>query len=281
MKQRQSTVAGELKTVLWAHEFTAGCHTDLMSANWKVCLSALSCEIYLNNNCEFALFVNQVAFLYIFALCVSSWRYLTWLICLFRMERGGDTVLRSRCHVFPKMPTFPDLDSTLDGECSQGDHQEDNDDRHITSNGQKLSLHLSHLKRTLTSCPSFLSLSLSLSASLFVHFLPVWLNTVMSWDDVLLRNSQCGSPAQRMTGFRSCTVEPTSVYWHRGVMVRVTLSSGRMAIDQSHDVSLRNVNIILKNEIKHISTKYFFHLLLLKGWSATTASCFCVVTSVS
>uniref|UniRef100_A0A8C4IP53 O-acyltransferase n=1 Tax=Dicentrarchus labrax TaxID=13489 RepID=A0A8C4IP53_DICLA len=34
------------------------------------------------------------------------------------------------------MPTFPDLDSSLDGECNQGEHQQSNGDNHITSNGK-------------------------------------------------------------------------------------------------------------------------------------------------
>ncbi|XP_022613921.1 sterol O-acyltransferase 1 isoform X2 [Seriola dumerili] len=52
------------------------------------------------------------------------------------MENGEDSVLRSRCRAFPKMPTFPDLDSSLDGEHSPGEHWQGNGDNHITSNGK-------------------------------------------------------------------------------------------------------------------------------------------------
>ncbi|XP_023257689.1 sterol O-acyltransferase 1 isoform X2 [Seriola lalandi dorsalis] len=52
------------------------------------------------------------------------------------MENGEESVLRSRCRAFPKMPTFPDLDSSLDGEHSLGEHRQGNGDNHITSNGK-------------------------------------------------------------------------------------------------------------------------------------------------
>ncbi|XP_044056136.1 sterol O-acyltransferase 1 isoform X5 [Siniperca chuatsi] len=51
------------------------------------------------------------------------------------MESGEDSVLRSRCRVIPKLPTFPDLDSSLDGGCNQGEHQQGSGSNHITSNG--------------------------------------------------------------------------------------------------------------------------------------------------
>ncbi|XP_033476862.1 sterol O-acyltransferase 1 [Epinephelus lanceolatus] len=52
------------------------------------------------------------------------------------MEGEDDTVLRSRCRAIPKLPTFPDLDSSLDGDCDQEQHQQRGGDNHITSNGK-------------------------------------------------------------------------------------------------------------------------------------------------
>ncbi|XP_034736765.1 sterol O-acyltransferase 1 isoform X1 [Etheostoma cragini] len=52
------------------------------------------------------------------------------------MESGGDSVLRSRCQAIPKMPTFPDLDNSLDGECNQKQHQQGNGGNHVSSNGK-------------------------------------------------------------------------------------------------------------------------------------------------
>ncbi|CAG5861120.1 unnamed protein product [Menidia menidia] len=51
------------------------------------------------------------------------------------MGSEDDGFLRSRGRAFPKMPTFPDLDSSLDGESSPGRGQPDHADNHITSNG--------------------------------------------------------------------------------------------------------------------------------------------------
>lgn len=55
------------------------------------------------------------------------------------MESGDDCVLRSRCQAIPKIPTFPDLDGTLEGECHQGEQQQGNGDSPITSNGERIS----------------------------------------------------------------------------------------------------------------------------------------------
>ncbi|KAM9761677.1 sterol O-acyltransferase 1 isoform 2-T2 [Menidia menidia] len=52
------------------------------------------------------------------------------------MESEDDGFLRSRGRAFPKMPTFQDLDSSLDGESSPGRGQPDRADQHITSNGK-------------------------------------------------------------------------------------------------------------------------------------------------
>ncbi len=51
------------------------------------------------------------------------------------MENGDDMVLRSRYRA--KIPTFSDLDSSLDGESNEGEHQQGSGDNHITSNGEK------------------------------------------------------------------------------------------------------------------------------------------------
>jgi len=53
------------------------------------------------------------------------------------MESKDDSFLRSRSRAFPKMPSFPDLNSSLDGESSPEKDQQDNGDNHITSNGEK------------------------------------------------------------------------------------------------------------------------------------------------
>lgn len=54
------------------------------------------------------------------------------------MESRHDSVLRSRCPGIPKIPTFPDLDGTLEGECNRMEDQEDDGDRPATtSNGEK------------------------------------------------------------------------------------------------------------------------------------------------
>ncbi|KAM4545580.1 sterol O-acyltransferase 1-like [Odontesthes bonariensis] len=52
------------------------------------------------------------------------------------MESKDDSFLRSRSRTFPKMASFPDLDSSLDGESSPEKDQQDNGDNHITSNGR-------------------------------------------------------------------------------------------------------------------------------------------------
>lgn len=52
------------------------------------------------------------------------------------MERD-ECLLRSRCQAIPKIPIFPNLDSTVGGERSHGEHQHGNGDNHITSNGEE------------------------------------------------------------------------------------------------------------------------------------------------
>ncbi|XP_072244794.1 sterol O-acyltransferase 1 [Leuresthes tenuis] len=52
------------------------------------------------------------------------------------MESKDDSFLKSRSRALPKMPSFPDLDSSLDGESSPEKDQQDNGDNHITSNGR-------------------------------------------------------------------------------------------------------------------------------------------------
>lgn len=53
------------------------------------------------------------------------------------MEGEDDSGLRSRGRPIPKMPTFPDLDSSIDGEGSLEEDQQGNGDNHITSNGER------------------------------------------------------------------------------------------------------------------------------------------------
>uniref|UniRef100_A0A8C9YFJ2 O-acyltransferase n=1 Tax=Sander lucioperca TaxID=283035 RepID=A0A8C9YFJ2_SANLU len=52
------------------------------------------------------------------------------------MESGDDRGLRSRCQAIPKIPTFPDLDNSLDEECNQEQHQQGNGGNHVSSNGK-------------------------------------------------------------------------------------------------------------------------------------------------
>lgn len=55
------------------------------------------------------------------------------------MESGDDRGLRSRCQAIPKIPTFPDLDNSLDEECNQEQHQQGNGGNHVSSNGKNIS----------------------------------------------------------------------------------------------------------------------------------------------
>lgn len=55
------------------------------------------------------------------------------------MESGDEAVLRSRSRAIPTMPTFPDLDNSMEGELSPEKRKQGGGDDHITSNGEKIS----------------------------------------------------------------------------------------------------------------------------------------------
>lgn len=113
------------------------------------------------------------------------------------MESRLDSVLRSRCSGIPKFPSFSDLDGTLDEEPSRREHQEDDEDKPVTtSNGEK-SPHPSSAgsaERTLTCCCSDIWKGILTQALPPLFYFPEWGQCVMRWLHCVVT---CGSPGQK------------------------------------------------------------------------------------